>query len=110
MLSISATMSTPSLAAGGRREAITEILDGLKKFGIYFGFAKQHFEFRKSSLRLHREWVKGNWVPPLLEKFSFKGVELHTAFGRLEMPVCCLFSFLFSAPCSFPCSGLCEDR
>ncbi|XP_015874984.3 protein AGENET DOMAIN (AGD)-CONTAINING P1 [Ziziphus jujuba] len=48
--------------------AITEILDGSKKFGVYFRFAKQQFEFGKSCLRLHREWVKGNWVPPLLEK------------------------------------------
>ncbi|XP_050154452.1 protein AGENET DOMAIN (AGD)-CONTAINING P1-like isoform X3 [Malus sylvestris] len=33
--------------------------------GVYFRFAKEKFEFEPEELRLHREWVKGSWVPPL---------------------------------------------
>lgn len=33
--------------------------------GVYFRFAKEKFEFEPEELRLHREWEKGSWVPPL---------------------------------------------
>lgn len=58
--------------AGGWWEgAITEIMDDSRRFVVYIRFAKQQFAFGKSSLRLHREWIKGNWVPPLEKKVSF---------------------------------------
>lgn len=54
--------------AGGWWEGvITKVLeDG--RFEVFFRFLKQKFEFEADELRLHREWVKGSWVPPLREE------------------------------------------
>ncbi|TQD69678.1 hypothetical protein C1H46_044790 [Malus baccata] len=40
--------------------------------GVYFRFAKEKFEFEPEELRLHREWVKGSWVPPLQQGVNAK--------------------------------------
>ncbi|XP_048131586.1 protein AGENET DOMAIN (AGD)-CONTAINING P1-like [Rhodamnia argentea] len=31
---------------------------------VYLGCVKQQYRFDAAELRLHREWVNGNWVPP----------------------------------------------
>ncbi|XP_028795305.1 DUF724 domain-containing protein 3-like isoform X1 [Neltuma alba] len=46
--------------------SITEEL-GNGRFAVYFRPSKEQIEFGKEDLRLHREWVNGNWVPPLEE-------------------------------------------
>ncbi|KAK9161777.1 hypothetical protein Syun_008118 [Stephania yunnanensis] len=32
---------------------------------VYFRCSKEEIEFGKDDLRMHREWVRGSWVPPL---------------------------------------------
>ncbi|XP_008381758.1 protein AGENET DOMAIN (AGD)-CONTAINING P1-like [Malus domestica] len=44
---------------------VTDVLVDNNTFGVYFRFAKEKFEFEPEELRLHREWVKGSWIPPL---------------------------------------------
>ncbi|XP_030515185.2 protein AGENET DOMAIN (AGD)-CONTAINING P1-like [Rhodamnia argentea] len=34
------------------------------RFMVYFRCVKQQYRFDAAELRLHREWVNGNWVPP----------------------------------------------
>lgn len=42
---------------------IAEIVsDG--RFGVYFRVSREQIVFSKEELRLHREWVNDNWVPP----------------------------------------------
>ncbi|KAI4301687.1 hypothetical protein L6164_034939 [Bauhinia variegata] len=47
--------------------AITQDL-GNGRFTVYFRGTKEQIEFGKEDLRLHREWVNGNWVPPIEEQ------------------------------------------
>lgn len=42
---------------------ITEVDDG--KFAVYFRNSKEQIKFGAEDLRLHREWIKGEWKPPL---------------------------------------------
>ncbi|KAH9689742.1 protein AGENET DOMAIN (AGD)-CONTAINING P1 [Citrus sinensis] len=42
---------------------ITEVDDG--KFAVYFRNSKEQIKFAAEDLRLHREWIKGEWKPPL---------------------------------------------
>ncbi|KAK1356811.1 DUF724 domain-containing protein 3 [Heracleum sosnowskyi] len=35
------------------------------RYTVYFRPSKEEIVFSGADLRLHREWVKGNWVPPL---------------------------------------------
>lgn len=54
--------------AGGWWEGvITKVLDD-GRFEVFFRFLKQKFEFEADELRLHREWVKDSWVPPVREE------------------------------------------
>ncbi|KAI6706326.1 hypothetical protein NL676_009288 [Syzygium grande] len=34
------------------------------RYMVYFRCVKQEYRFDAAELRLHREWVNGNWVPP----------------------------------------------
>lgn len=45
---------------------IMEVLDN-SRYSVFFRGSREQIEFGKSDLRLHREWVYGNWVPPLEE-------------------------------------------
>ncbi|KAF7817984.1 DUF724 domain-containing protein 3 [Senna tora] len=47
--------------------AITEEL-GNERFAVYFRVSKEQLEFGKEDLRLHREWINEQWVPPLEEQ------------------------------------------
>lgn len=38
------------------------------QYSVYFRPTREQNEFNDSDLRLHREWVHGNWVPPLEEE------------------------------------------
>lgn len=40
-----------------------ELEDG--RFSVYFRVSREQIVFPKEELRLHREWVDHNWVPPL---------------------------------------------
>uniref|UniRef100_A0A169WPG3 Methyltransferase n=3 Tax=Daucus carota subsp. sativus TaxID=79200 RepID=A0A169WPG3_DAUCS len=40
------------------------------RYTVYFRPSKEEIQFRGSDLRLHREWVRGIWVPPLEEEDS----------------------------------------
>ncbi|XAR52717.1 hypothetical protein NMG60_11020923 [Bertholletia excelsa] len=42
---------------------ITEVLEN-DKYSVFFRGTREQLEFGSSELRLHREWVKGQWVPP----------------------------------------------
>ncbi|KAK9136648.1 hypothetical protein Sjap_007242 [Stephania japonica] len=42
---------------------VTKVLG--ERFMVYFRCSKEEIEFGKEDLRLHREWVRGSWVPPL---------------------------------------------
>ncbi|KAL4340981.1 hypothetical protein GQ457_08G004850 [Hibiscus cannabinus] len=37
------------------------------RFHVYFKRSKEQLEFGEEQLRLHREWIKGSWTPPLEE-------------------------------------------
>uniref|UniRef100_A0A7N0TEF5 Agenet domain-containing protein n=1 Tax=Kalanchoe fedtschenkoi TaxID=63787 RepID=A0A7N0TEF5_KALFE len=44
---------------------IVKVLEG-GRFQVYFRATKELIEFGEESLRIHREWVHGHWIPPLL--------------------------------------------
>ncbi|XP_021734488.1 DUF724 domain-containing protein 6-like [Chenopodium quinoa] len=46
---------------------ITQVLQG-GQYSVYFRPTREQTEFKDADLRLHREWVHGNWVPPLEEE------------------------------------------
>ncbi|GAA0152661.1 hypothetical protein LIER_37535 [Lithospermum erythrorhizon] len=35
------------------------------RYSVFFRCSREQIEFAEEDLRLHREWVYGNWVPPL---------------------------------------------
>ncbi|WOG87236.1 hypothetical protein DCAR_0206459 [Daucus carota subsp. sativus] len=43
---------------------ITRVHEG-DRYTVYFRPSKEEIEFSGTDLRLHREWVRGDWVPPL---------------------------------------------
>ncbi|KAL8099682.1 hypothetical protein AgCh_032084 [Apium graveolens] len=45
-------------------EGIVTRIEGVK-YVVYFRGSKEELAFRADELRVHREWVKGDWVPPL---------------------------------------------
>lgn len=49
---------------------ITQVLEVLEdfKYSVYFRPTREQDDFKGSDLRLHREWVNGNWVPLLEEE------------------------------------------
>lgn len=51
---------------------ITRIHQG-DMYTVYFRPSREEILFSGSDLRLHREWVKGNWVPPLQEEEVLEG-------------------------------------
>lgn len=44
---------------------ITETFEGEDRYSVFFRGTREQLSFTASQMRLHREWVKGNWVPPL---------------------------------------------
>ncbi|XP_030514999.2 protein AGENET DOMAIN (AGD)-CONTAINING P1-like [Rhodamnia argentea] len=52
------------LNGGWWEGSITKELKG-SRYMVYFRCVKQQYRFDAAELRLHREWVNGNWVPPL---------------------------------------------
>ena len=47
--------------------SITQEL-GNGKFAVFFRTSREQIEFETKDLRLHREWIRGDWVPPLKEQ------------------------------------------
>ncbi|KAK3034641.1 hypothetical protein RJ639_033596 [Escallonia herrerae] len=45
---------------------VISVLEG-SRYSVYFRCSREQMDFAGSDLRLHREWVHGNWVPPLEE-------------------------------------------
>ncbi|KAF6139780.1 hypothetical protein GIB67_024057 [Kingdonia uniflora] len=50
---------------------VTKVLGGFR-YVLYFRRSREEIEFGAKDLRLHREWVDGDWVPPLEEVLSQK--------------------------------------
>ncbi|GMH30809.1 hypothetical protein Nepgr_032652 [Nepenthes gracilis] len=48
---------------------VTKVLEG-SRYAVFFRCSREQIEFAESELRLHREWVQGDWVPPLEQKPS----------------------------------------
>lgn len=48
---------------------VTELLGG-DKYAVFFRGTREQLHFRARELRLHREWVYGKWVPPLVQQAS----------------------------------------
>ncbi|CAK9145242.1 unnamed protein product [Ilex paraguariensis] len=47
---------------------VTHVLEGSStRYSVFFRSSREQIEFQDSDLRLHREWVHGNWVPPFQE-------------------------------------------
>ncbi|KAG4907300.1 hypothetical protein JHK82_055961 [Glycine max] len=46
---------------------ITQELEN-ERFAVYFRVSKEQLVFSKEQLRLHREWLNHDWVPPLQQK------------------------------------------
>ena len=42
------------------------------KYLVLFDEEEQELEIEQWNLRLHRNWVRGSWDPPLLEQVFFK--------------------------------------
>lgn len=57
---------------------ITQVLEN-GRYSVYFRPNREQSDFKDSELRLHREWVHGDWVPPLEEEDvqPMAGVEVH---------------------------------
>lgn len=53
---------------------VTGVHEG-DRYTVYFRPSKEEIVFSGADLRLHREWVKGNWVPPLEEEEGDEGDE-----------------------------------
>nr|XP_043639267.1 protein AGENET DOMAIN (AGD)-CONTAINING P1 [Erigeron canadensis] len=43
---------------------VTAVLPG-DRYSVFFRATREQLEFGKSELRIHREWVYGEWVPPV---------------------------------------------
>ncbi|GAB4830605.1 hypothetical protein Ancab_020371 [Ancistrocladus abbreviatus] len=43
---------------------VTEVLAD-SRYAVFFRCSREQIDFGESELRLHREWVHGDWVPPL---------------------------------------------
>lgn len=56
---------------------VTGVLPG-ERYSVFFRATREQLEFGRSELRLHREWVYGNWVPPLEDESSIS-VELKSS-------------------------------
>lgn len=41
---------------------------GNGRFAVYFRVSREQIEFSKEELRLHREWLNENWVPPFQQQ------------------------------------------
>ncbi|CAM8921000.1 unnamed protein product [Rhodiola kirilowii] len=54
---------------------IVNMLEG-RRFKVYFRATKELIEFGEEKLRIHREWVNGDWNPPLIKDVND---EAHTA-------------------------------
>lgn len=48
---------------------VTELLGG-DKYAVFFRGTREQLHFKARELRLHREWVYGKWVPPLVQQAS----------------------------------------
>ena len=48
---------------------VTKVLEN-SRYSVFFRTSREQIDFHQGDLRLHREWVKGNWVPPLEESQS----------------------------------------
>lgn len=48
---------------------VTKVLDQ-SRYSVFFRTSREQIDFNQGDLRLHREWVRGNWVPPLQESQS----------------------------------------
>lgn len=46
---------------------ITQVLED-NQYSVYFRPTREQNDYKDSDLRLHREWVNENWVPPLEEE------------------------------------------
>lgn len=44
---------------------ITQASQEKDEYKVFFRGTREELDFKASQLRLHREWVKGMWVPPL---------------------------------------------
>lgn len=45
---------------------VTAVLDD-SMYSVFFRCSREQIDFHQCALRLHREWVHGDWVPPLEE-------------------------------------------
>ncbi|XP_004309084.1 PREDICTED: uncharacterized protein LOC101298667 [Fragaria vesca subsp. vesca] len=63
------------LAGGWWEGVVTEELDDAR-FEVFFQVVRQRFEFEAEEMRIHREWVKGAWVPPIREEEKEKKAQL----------------------------------
>ncbi|CAA0824926.1 agenet domain-containing protein [Striga hermonthica] len=46
-------------------EGVVVAVLGEDRYSIFFRSSREQIDFHESQLRLHREWVHGEWVPPL---------------------------------------------
>ncbi|KAL5700779.1 hypothetical protein ACHQM5_026187 [Ranunculus cassubicifolius] len=54
---------------------VTRVLEK-DRYLVYFRCGKEEIEFGEEELRVHREWVNGNWIPPIdVEKGNEEGGE-----------------------------------
>ncbi|GAB2237434.1 hypothetical protein Droror1_Dr00015336 [Drosera rotundifolia] len=53
------------------------------KYEVYFRCSREQMVFGGSELRVHREWVKGEWVPPVSEEEEEEEEELVGVETRL---------------------------
>lgn len=56
-------------------EGVVTAVHGDGRYCVFFRSSKLQLEFSGSDLRLHREWVHGNWVPPLEQEEDEEVVE-----------------------------------
>ncbi|XP_038999207.1 protein AGENET DOMAIN (AGD)-CONTAINING P1-like isoform X2 [Hibiscus syriacus] len=54
------------------------------RFHVYFKRSKEQLEFGEDQLRLHREWIKGAWTPPLEEDKHVKESDEVVTEGKMD--------------------------
>ncbi|XP_073263606.1 DUF724 domain-containing protein 6 isoform X2 [Populus alba] len=80
-----------SLRDGWWSGVVKKVLDGGSRYMVYFDNPPDVVEFEAKDLRLHLDWVDGNWVRPQMQRLYFYPIcSFHFINGVEDMYALCL--------------------